>query len=163
MKYLYILRHAKTSWDSVTDFTRQLDTRGKTQAKQLGKYLKQRDIQFDAIYTSSATRAILTTQIVAEEIEYKETHIEEHLALYEAKVIDLLNFVQALPTSKNTVLIVGHNNTVSNFCNYILKEPIGDIPTCGLVAIRFSVTTWAEVDKQIGELLQYKKPDDSLL
>lgn len=161
MKYLYILRHAKTSWDSVTDFTRQLDSTGKLQAKHLGKFLKQRGIHFDAIHSSSATRASQTTHYIAEEIEFKISSIEETVILYEAKVIDLLQYIHDLPNSHNTVLIVGHNNTVSNFCNYILTEPIGDLPTCGLVAIRFSLSSWAEVDKQIGELLLYKKPDDS--
>lgn len=160
MKYLYILRHAKTSWDSITDFTRQLDPTGKIQAKQLGKFLKQKGIQFDAIHTSSATRASQTATIVCEDIDFKLSSIDETIALYEAKVIDLLQYVQALSNQQTHILIVGHNNTVSNFCNYILTEPIGDMPTCGLVAIRFSISSWSDVDKQIGELLFYKKPDE---
>jgi len=160
MKYLYILRHAKTSWDSVTDFTRQLDPTGKTQAKQLGKFLKQKGIQFDALHTSSATRASQTATIICEDIDFKLSSVEETIALYEAKVIDLLQYIKALSNQQTHILIVGHNNTVSNFCNYILTEPVGDIPTCGLVAIRFSIFSWADVDKQIGELLFYKKPDE---
>jgi len=50
VKKLYLMRHAKSSWDNpVPDHKRELNSRGKKDAKLIGEYLKERSIKIDKI------------------------------------------------------------------------------------------------------------------
>ena len=47
MKKLYIIRHAKSSWDNpeMDDLDRPLNKRGKRDAPQMGKRLKEKEVE----------------------------------------------------------------------------------------------------------------------
>ena len=67
MKTIYFIRHAKSIHDGVTpDFERDLNTRGKDNAKMMGKRLKKMKIFPDAVYTSSAKRTLKTAFLICE-------------------------------------------------------------------------------------------------
>ena len=72
MKTLYVIRHAKSSWDDPTlsDFDRPLNNRGKKDAPTMGKRLAQRQVVPDLLLSSPAERALTTCKIIAEEIHY---------------------------------------------------------------------------------------------
>ena len=74
MKTLYIIRHAKSSWSQagISDFDRTLNDRGFFDAPLMGKILKEKNISPDAIFTSTAKRALLTASILSKEIDFKE-------------------------------------------------------------------------------------------
>ena len=51
MKHLYLLRHAKSSWDdpSLTDFERPLSKRGKNNCNKIETFLSQKKIIPDSL------------------------------------------------------------------------------------------------------------------
>jgi phosphohistidine phosphatase len=59
MKTLFLIRHAKSSWDdtALRDKDRPLDDRGKRDAPKMGKRLAKRDVKPDLILSSPAIRA----------------------------------------------------------------------------------------------------------
>ncbi|MFM7854987.1 MAG: SixA phosphatase family protein, partial [Flammeovirgaceae bacterium] len=65
MKKLYIIRHAKSSWDEpdLADFERPLSDRGKRDAPRMAKRLKEKRLTPDAVLTSPARRAKNTCHI----------------------------------------------------------------------------------------------------
>nr|MBP6155012.1 histidine phosphatase family protein [Chitinophagales bacterium] len=67
MKYLTIIRHAKSSWEhpDLDDFVRPLNDRGQTAIPLIGNYLQQQQIYPDLIISSPATRAIETAKGIA--------------------------------------------------------------------------------------------------
>ena len=54
MKQIYVLRHAKSSWDNsnLTDFERPLADRGIRDAKKMCKFLKDMDLKLDRVFCS---------------------------------------------------------------------------------------------------------------
>ena len=64
-KVMTIIRHAKSDWSSdCDDFDRVINQRGHSDAALVGEYLKANGHQYDALFSSTATRAKLTTQII---------------------------------------------------------------------------------------------------
>ena len=70
MKTLYIVRHAKSSWDNMglRDFDRPLNGRGKASAPYMGQVMVQKGIRPDLIVSSPAKRAFSTAKLIAKEL-----------------------------------------------------------------------------------------------
>src|SRR5215213_1075942 len=66
MKTLYILRHAKSSWDdnNLDDFDRPLNHRGKETAPFIGEVMSRNDFAPAVIVSSPAARARSTAELV---------------------------------------------------------------------------------------------------
>ena len=73
MKTLFLIRHAKSSWDdtALPDKDRPLGDRGRRDAPKMGKRLAKRDVKPDLILSSPARRALTTAEIVAKKLDYK--------------------------------------------------------------------------------------------
>ena len=71
MKKLYLIRHAKSSWDNVEmdDFDRPLNERGEKDAPHMAKLLKHRDVAIDRMITSPANRALSTCHAFAKVLD----------------------------------------------------------------------------------------------
>ena len=96
MKTIFLLRHAKSSWDDVSldDFDRPLSPRGIKSCKKIGKYLKKNRLIPDIVYCSSAMRAKQTWELVNRIVEKKENILYED-SLY---MSDLSNFINIILT-----------------------------------------------------------------
>ena len=73
MKTLFLIRHAKSSWDdpALSDKDRPLGDRGRRDAPRMGKRLAKRNVRPDLILSSSARRALTTAEIIAKKLDYK--------------------------------------------------------------------------------------------
>jgi hypothetical protein len=73
MKTLFLIRHAKSSWDdtALPDKDRPLDDRGRRDAPKMGKRLAKRDVKPDLILSSPARRALTTAEVIAKKLDYK--------------------------------------------------------------------------------------------
>lgn len=157
MKWLYLVRHAKSSWDQprLSDFDRPLNDRGKRDAPRMGKRLKQRGIHPALILSSPAKRAVSTSRRLADAINYDRTNIETDPAMYHADEEDILSVVHRLDRKLISVMIVGHNPGLTDFANSLSRnqEPvIRNIPTCGIVAFSFAIDEWKAVTFGAGKL-----------
>src|SRR6478609_6616404 len=114
MKTLYLVRHAKSSWDDIdlSDFDRPLNDRGKKDAPKMGKRLKERDIFPDVMLSSPAKRALETCKAIAKALSFPEEKITTDKRLYHASEDQLLKVVQGLKDRHDNVeviMIFGHN------------------------------------------------------
>lgn len=148
-KELFVLRHAKSSWDepNVDDVDRSLIPRGINDAHSIANHQKKNLKEVDLILTSHANRATHTATIVAEVIGYPFDKIKLSSKLYEISETQLMSIVKALPDELTRVLIVGHNPTFTSFVNRFLKSAIDNIPTSGIVGLSFHVGSWTEISK----------------
>ena len=66
MKTLYLLRHAKSSWDDpdLADFDRPLNHRGRTAAPFMGETVSRYGLQPDLVLSSPAVRAKETAALM---------------------------------------------------------------------------------------------------
>ncbi|WP_045689976.1 SixA phosphatase family protein [Hymenobacter sp. AT01-02] len=163
MKTLYLMRHAKSSWDfdDLDDHQRPLNDRGRDDAPRMGQALAKRDIQLNLLLTSPAVRALSTAALVAKEIDYPHEKIQVVESIYEATVLDLLQVVRQCPDEADSVLLVGHNNTLTDFANLLSPSSIPDMPTASIVCIKFSCAHWAEVDQANAEFYFFDKPKNN--
>jgi phosphohistidine phosphatase len=146
MKTLYLLRHAKSSWDdaSLTDRERPLAPRGERDAAQMSKRLSQLRVQPDLILSSPAARALATAKIVAKGLDGKTTKITPVDRLYAATQDTLIAVIEALDDQLGHVLLVGHNPGFTDLAHHFNSE-IAHMPTCALAEFRFEALSWAGI------------------
>lgn len=163
MKTLYIVRHAKSSWDdpSLRDFDRPLNDRGKRDAPTMGKRLHKRNILPDIMISSSAKRARSTAKRIAQELNFSEKQIRLTDSLYHAGPELICSVIRQLPDTAHSVMLFGHNPGLTDFVNQYIDVRIDNIPTCGIVAAKFPVHSWKDIGNVKGELLFFDYPKQS--
>jgi len=147
MKKLYIVRHAKSSWDhpELPDHDRPLTEKGKKRTKVVNDYLLKKNIKVDFIISSTAIRAIETARYIARAVGYPLKDIKVDPQLYHADIEKLKDQFFDLSDQFNNVMIVGHNPTFTNFVNLFLEPKIDWLPTTGIVCIEFDTNHWDKI------------------
>lgn len=164
MKKLYIIRHAKSSWDdpSLSDFDRPLNDRGKRDAPRMAKRLKEKRLTPDAVLTSPALRAKDTCHIICEGLGFDKSKIEEKPALYHASDDQILKVIHTLKDrtgdEEENVLVFGHNPGLTEFANRLINGHILNIPTAGVVAVNMKIKKWKDSNWGCGTLLFFDFP-----
>ena len=160
MKTLYLLRHAKSSWNfnELSDQERPLNDRGRDDAPAMGKALAKRHIRPDLVVSSPAVRAMSTAVLVAREMQYPHDKIVVEPGIYGADVEDLLAVIHSLPDAAGSVLLVGHNPTITETANELSPSSLNEMPTAAVVCLRFTCDHWAEVGKANAEFYFYDYP-----
>ena len=160
MKILYIVRHAKSSWSNpgLTDKERPLNNRGKMNAPEMGARLVDNQIKPDIMISSPAKRARSTAKKIAKIIQYPKKEIVISDELYHAGEQTMLGLIQSQKNEFDHVMIFGHNPGFTDFANDLCGISIYNIPTSGIVGIKFNVDRWDQVDFRTGELLFFDYP-----
>jgi phosphohistidine phosphatase len=146
MKTLYLLRHAKSSWDDATlpDRERPLEPRGERDAAKMSKHWSQRHDKPDMIVSSPAARALATAKIVAQGLEYKTKKITVADRLYAATEDSLLAVIEGLDDTLGSVMLVGHNPGITELAQHF-DSKIAHMPTCALAEFSFEAESWAGI------------------
>lgn len=147
MRTLFLIRHAKSSWDSpgLRDFNRPLNERGMHDAPSMAKMLAKRGVQPDLIVSSPAKRALTTALFFAEAFGIAADQVKKEPDIYEAGPLDILRIVGSLPNEAHTVLLFGHNPTFTEVANGFTDDLMDNVPTCGIVQIESKAEHWGEM------------------
>lgn len=147
MKTLYIVRHAKSSWDhpGLGDHERPLLEKGKKRTKYVVDYLLDKGIKPDMIISSHAVRAHETAKIIATGVHYPDKNIVVSRNLYFGYSDNVYDIFYDLSDEVNSLMIVGHNPTFTTFANNFLDQKIDNLPTSGIVGIAFDMKSWSEI------------------
>jgi len=146
MKQLFIIRHAKSSWQDIQlrDFDRPLNKRGKRDAPFMGKLLAGKESHIDQLVSSPANRAKTTAEIFADALGFDSNKIIFNKDIYEAHSKTLVEIVEGLNDDWNTVAIFGHNPGFTNLANLFTNDYITNLPTCGIVKVVGLVDSWKD-------------------
>lgn len=160
MKTLYLLRHAKSSWEftDLSDHDRPLNKRGRKDAPLMGRELLSREIELDLILSSSAVRALTTASLVAKELEYDSHNIVIDEKIYGADKQELLEIIRQTTNDVNHLMVVGHNPVITDLANSLSPDHIADMPTAAVVCLRFDCPGWDEIGQENAALLFYDFP-----
>ncbi|MGI9541890.1 MAG: SixA phosphatase family protein [Cyclobacteriaceae bacterium] len=160
MKTLYLVRHAKSSWDfpHLSDFNRPLNKRGKKNAPEMGKRMAMKNISPDLLLASPAKRAFSTAKSVAKELNYAVEMIQTDESIYHAGVGDLLFAIQKVSDQYQSLMLFGHNPGFTDLANDLTGELIANVPTAGVVAIEFQADQWSAVNLGQGKMLFFDYP-----
>lgn len=162
MKTLFIMRHAKSSWENMnlSDFERPLNKRGLNTAPLMGELMSENGFQPELIVTSPARRAKQTAILIKEmaQIKGKITYNEK---IYEANPFRLLQIVSELDETFQSAMIVGHNPGLEGLIK-ILTGEFEAMPTAALAVIDLSIEKWSQAASKCGKLRKLIRPKEEM-
>ncbi|MEI6638310.1 MAG: phosphohistidine phosphatase [Chlorobium sp.] len=160
MKTIYVVRHAKAGLGGTHtgDFDRKLNEVGLKAAHFMAELLEQRGVVPELVLSSPAERAINTAEIFCDILRYPKERLEKRMEIYEGGAGRLLTILQQIADTNKTVMLFGHNPTISSFSNLLAVGDIDSLATCGVVRIDVAVDSWREVRPGSGKLIWYEFP-----
>jgi phosphohistidine phosphatase len=163
MKTLFLVRHAKSSWDNanLSDHDRPLSQRGERDAPRMGKRLRKRGDRPEIIISSSAVRAQTTARILATAIAYPTTDIAIDERLYGAEAEDVLSIIGDLDDRIHCAMLVGHNPTFTALINALGGCDLVNVPTCGMAVLTFPIDSWKNIATAQGTLVDFDFPKNA--
>lgn len=162
MKTLYLLRHAKSSWDdlSLSDFERPLNPRGHRTAPFMGELMKRRKLRAEIIVSSPAERAKETAVLVKEAADMPAEIVFDR-RIYEASANRLRRVVADLKDKYYSAMLVGHNPGIEGFV-YNLTGQAEPMPTAALAIIELQIDKWNELNDNCGRVLSVIRPKEEM-
>jgi phosphohistidine phosphatase len=160
MKTLFILRHAKSSWDdaNMADFDRPLNKRGLETAPLVGETIRKNKFQIDSIICSPAKRAEQTAFLVKETAQI-EADIRFDDRIYEASSHRLLEIASGLDNDFQSAMLVGHNPGLEGLLK-MLTQKVEAMPTAALAVIDLKIGSWKEIHMDCCNLRTVIRPKD---
>jgi phosphohistidine phosphatase len=159
MKIVFLLRHAKSSWDDVSqpDHERPLNKRGKKTAPLMGRFLADEGRLPELIVTSPAVRARETARRIAESSGFAG-RMEVAEALYPTTVRGCLDVLAAVDSGVESVMLVAHNFGLEEFVEHLTGES-HRMPTCAVAVLELPIERWSEITAETtGRLENLWKP-----
>ncbi len=169
MKIIQLIRHAKSSWEAahLTDQQRPLNHKGSKDCAVMARALHAAGIKLHPVYCSTAQRAQLTIQGIAEHwpaasLGCSAVPLNWQLsdALYTFSSTQLWQFIHALDDEIDEVCLVGHNPAFTDLINTSQSKPehLANFPTCGFAELTFAAATWDQLCPGGAQLVQFFKP-----
>ncbi len=164
LRRLYVLRHAKSSWEDAgqSDHERPLAPRGQRAVRHLAEYLELSAIRPELVLCSNSRRTLETLEGVR---PGGETLIEP--ALYTASVGELVERLRQVPAGTGSVMVIGHNPAAQMLVLRLARSDRGDeeglaavrrkFPTGGLATLELPVP-WAALVPGCAELTEFVRP-----
>ena len=163
MKQLIVTRHAKSSWDSDTpsDFLRPLNKRGIRDTPIMAERLNARGSLPELILSSTAVRALETTELLMKTLSPASTQLLTTDSIYEAPLAALEKAIGSLPEHTSIAMIVGHNPGVSLLCSFLCRQPNLQMPTCAMACLELDIEKWEDVYHDCASMLWYDYPKNN--
>ncbi|CAN5419030.1 histidine phosphatase family protein [soil metagenome] len=162
MKTLFVLRHAKSSWDNndLSDFDRPLNKRGLKTVPLMGEIMYENGYLPSLIVSSPAKRAKQTAILIKEtaQMRSKIRYVE---GIYEASPFQLLQIVSELDETHESAMIVGHNPGLEGLVK-ILTGKSRVMPTATLAIVDLNPEKWSEITPESGKLRTVIRPKENL-
>jgi phosphohistidine phosphatase len=161
MKILYLVRHAKAGWHdhSQADFDRTLTNRGHRQSEEMSERLRKKGVKTDRLVSSPAQRALETAEIFADRLGIEREAIVQRIEIYDGGIDKLAAVVRSLADNEETVMLFGHNPTISHFVQWLTAKPAEAMETCGIAKIELECDHWQDTAGGSGNLVWYKFPE----
>ena len=111
-KRLFLLRHAKSSWDdpALADHDRPLAGRGRRASKLIAQHMREEAIEPSLVLCSSATRTQQTLELIMPALQTPEVSIERGLYGASSARCSIGFERSALPTS--SAMLIGHQPAI---------------------------------------------------
>jgi len=159
MKKLILLRHgqARDSESGSLDYIRDLTDIGKIEVTRTAKQLFEENFLPKTIISSTAKRAVITSQIASYVLEIPEAQIDYRHTLYNTLFHDYLDCIRGIDDSIDFAMIVGHNPVISQTVTYLSAAQYM-FPTAGAAILHFENSTWNSISIGNGTLFDLIQP-----
>jgi phosphohistidine phosphatase len=166
---LYLLRHAKSSWDDEArdDHDRDLSARGRQAAERMGAFCGAQGIAPALVLCSTARRARETLARLVPHLA-ATGRIEFEEGLYLAGAGALLRRLRRIEDQIGSVMVIGHNPGLQEFAVQLcgtgdteaLAKLRGKYPTAALAEILLPIDRWRDANADGGRLVRFVVPRD---
>ena len=154
MKTIVLVRHSNAEDGNykLKDFDRKLTPKGLRKAEKIsGMCMSFYQPASTVFYSSSAPRALETSEIFAETLNYKKENISASEFLYygftpEEFLADLMQF-----NNYETVWVFGHNPMMTEVYNFFTNRETESFPKCMVIAISFDVESFNKITENSGK------------
>jgi phosphohistidine phosphatase len=161
VRRLYLLRHAKSSWDEpgLADRDRPLAPRGRKASKLIAAHLREEGISPELVLCSPSKRTRQTLKRIG--IEGGEVWLDDEL--YAASAGELLGIINGIDDEVTSAMVIGHNPGLQELALQLAGSgpEISTIrtkfPTAALATLAF-VGGWSELAPGGADLLAFVKP-----
>ncbi len=148
MKNLYLIRHGEAeSKRTRPDIDRNLEDEGRKEVARTAHEMLKKDVKPKLILSSNAKRAMETATIFAEVIGYKPTDIALEPDIYYTDAKTLLQVLHRQEDKFDSILLAGHNPSISQLADVLSGNYNDPIPTGGLVAFESDSDSWNLFEK----------------
>lgn len=171
MKTLYLLRHAhtlSTAPQGLGDHERGLSPRGIDEARKIGMFMREHNINPDLVLTSSSARTTQTARLILNtlfhEIDNSIVSRPEH-NLYQASARKILNEIQKTNDSIHRLMLIGHNPGISeliaNLDNTGKFPRFESVATGTLVVFKAKCQNWKDFSSDLASIEMFFAPQDA--
>jgi phosphohistidine phosphatase len=161
MKTLYLMRHAKSSWEEpgVSDFDRPLVPKGGKKTQLIVDFLLKRNTKIELMISSPALRAIETAKLIATGLNYPVNKIKTDRKIYDGYYDRILDIIYGTSNDVSSLMLFGHNPTITNLANLFLHPGIDEMTTSCIVCLSFNTDKWEDIPSQeaVQEFIVYPK------
>jgi phosphohistidine phosphatase len=148
MKTLYLVRHAKSSWEfDLDDHKRPLNDRGLRDAPRVAAKVAKSLPRPDLAMSSDAMRAKTTALFFTKAFGIPENELVLEPKLYDFSGNNVLQVIRTCPDTVDCLLLFGHNNAMTTIVNVFGSKVVDNVPTCGFIAIEFNITHWRDLEQ----------------
>lgn len=166
MRQVWLLRHAKSSWDDpgLVDEDRPLAPRGERDAATMASYLASLDPP-RLVLCSTGLRARQTLAAVLPAIGFP-LHVEVESELYTFDSSLLIERLRRLDDAAPSVMLVGHNPALEELARWLSADGErrrrleAKFPTAALATIDLPDAPWSSLREGVGTLTRFVVPKD---
>ena len=160
MKTILIARHAQAVGlgNYPSDFDRPLTDSGREDIKKVSTYLKNSNIIPEHIICSTAKRTLETAELIDRHVN-NNGEIDKRDDLYGASVSGIISLIKTLNSAYSSIMIVGHNPTMTLTINKISELTLDYLPTSGVATIQYNISKWEDVLLYTGKILDLIYPN----
>tara|TARA_Y100000589_G_scaffold328692_1_gene373390 strand:- start:1529 stop:2044 length:516 start_codon:yes stop_codon:yes gene_type:complete len=168
MLTLYLLRHAKSNWNSFdgNDFNRDINEIGIKRTEAIGNYIHERKLDINEILLSPSLRTKRTSEIIFKYLEpipsfkyIDELYYSSSLGIYE---------ITKMFAQKKKVMIISHEPKLSqsihdfsaDYKNNFFQKSQEKFPTSGLFYLEFNTDNWNDISRFNSKIMGFVTPND---
>jgi phosphohistidine phosphatase len=165
VKQIFVLRHAKSSWDdpSIDDHERPLAGRGRKATARIAAYIEENGIEPELVLCSTARRARETFQGISGVLGSPTVQFKAEL--YDASAREWLETLNGIDESVSSVMLIGHNPALADLVLTLAGDGGGidrvcnKFPTAALATLSFD-GNWQDLARGTSALADYVVPKD---
>ncbi|WP_417670863.1 SixA phosphatase family protein [Roseibium sp.] len=167
MPHLLLLRHAKSDWGTpeLKDFDRPLNSRGRTAARVMAKYIAESGFKPDLVLCSTAQRTRETLSRLLTVIRH-QTDIRLLHTLYDQSEDAYLPAIRSLGGQAQTLMVIGHNPATEETAHLLYGSGAPELkadmelkyPSGALTIYECPAESWADLAPGTCHLKAFVKP-----
>ena len=142
-KKIFFSRHAESAWGSpgLADHDRELNQKGIEDSLLMGSRLLKEGIFPDKFISSSAKRALATSEIIKNKLKIN-TKTSIFNRIYSNGIDGVSSSIQSIDDKYDFIAVFGHNPTMHQIYNMVSNLNLNHFPTSALFIATLNSESW---------------------